>query len=74
MVNDCLIFSSESNIFLLVEQLKNKITVFPSIYFYPISWNGITDIYAHKKINIPVESFMFQYGYTTNNLKTLIDL
>ena len=48
--------------------LKDKnITIFPSKYFYPILWHGITDPQMHKKMDIPKESYMFQYGYTTNN-------
>jgi hypothetical protein len=48
------------------------ITVYPSKTFYPIKWHGITDIEMHTKIDIPEESVMFQYGYTTNNLEDKI--
>ena len=44
------------------------LTVFPSKYFYPIAWHNINDINLHKKIRLPSESVMFQYGYSTNNL------
>lgn len=50
--------------------LKDKnITIFPSIYFYPISWHGVDCIDKHTLMDMPHESFTFQYGYTTNNLK-----
>lgn len=49
--------------------LDYKITVFPMNYFYPMDWFGIKDINKHKKIEIPEESYMFQYGLTTNNLE-----
>lgn len=57
----------------LVSQLKNDITVFPSTYFYPVLWNGITNIAEHTAYQNITNSFMFQYGYTTNNLKAQID-
>ena len=44
-----------------------KITMFPSKYFYPISWFGIKTIDAHLTTELPKDSYMFQYGYTTNN-------
>jgi hypothetical protein len=52
--------------------LNKNITIFPSIYFYPISWHNINDCEFHKKIELPKESYTFQYGYTTNNLSTHI--
>lgn len=49
--------------------ISNKnITIFPSIYFYPISWHNINDYELHTKIQLPEESYTFQYGYSTNNL------
>ena len=49
--------------------LKNQnITIFPSIYFYPIRWHRINDCNLHTKIELPKESYTFQYGYSTNNL------
>lgn len=49
--------------------VKNaKITIFPTHYFYPITWHGITDNDYHLKNELPIDSFLFQYGYTTNNL------
>ena len=49
-----------------------NITIFPSIYFYPISWHNINDCELHKKIELPQESYTFQYGYSTNNLSEYI--
>jgi len=45
------------------------ITIFPSHYFYPISWHGITDSDYHLKHEMPQESDFFQYGYSTNKLQ-----
>ena len=54
---------------LLINQLdRSTITLFPSIYFYTISWHGIKDCHLHKKIKLPEESYMFQYGISTNDL------
>lgn len=47
------------------------IKLFPSKLFYPVDWHGITSINAHTKGDYP-DSVMFQYGYTTNQLGTLI--
>jgi mannosyltransferase OCH1-like enzyme len=52
--------------------IQDKVTVFPSNYFYPIHWKGISDVNSHKNTKIPDESYMFQYGYTTNNLGSVI--
>ena len=54
----------------LLTKLQNYLilTIFPSDYFYPISWRNINDINIHKKLNHPSKSIMFQYGYSTNNL------
>ena len=51
---------------------KFNITVFPDYYFYPIYW-----VSGNKSHEIPIEeqkklypnSYMTQYGYTTNGLK-----
>lgn len=40
--------------------------IYPMKYFYPIHWVGIKDPEHHKKVKIPEESMLFQYGYTTN--------
>ena len=54
--------------FYMNENLKDKnITLFPSIYFYPIFWHNINDPELHTKMVLPKESYTFQYGYTTNN-------
>lgn len=52
--------------------VQDKITILPSVYFYPVTWHGITDKNLHEKIKIPIESYMFQYGYTTNNFKNIL--
>ena len=46
---------------------NEEITIFPTHYFYPISWHGITDSEYHLKNDMPKDSFLFQYGYSTNN-------
>jgi len=46
---------------------RYKITIFPSHYFYPISWHNVSSIDQHKHMSLPEDSFMFQYGYTTND-------
>ena len=51
---------------------SQNITIFPSIYFYPINWHNINDCNLHIKIDLPQESYTFQYGYTTNNLSEYI--
>jgi mannosyltransferase OCH1-like enzyme len=47
-------------------------TFYKSTIFYPRRWHGIQDIDLHNKVEIPEESVMFQYGYSTNNLETKI--
>jgi mannosyltransferase OCH1-like enzyme len=42
------------------------IHVYPMKYFYPLHWKGITDPELHKKVKIPGQSMLFQYGYSTN--------
>ena len=49
-----------------------NITIFPSIYFYPMSWHNINDCELHTKMDLPKESYTFQYGYSTNNLSEYI--
>jgi len=49
------------------------ITIFPSRYFYPVGWHGITDLNMHTKIDMPEDSFTFQYGYSTNKLENKIN-
>jgi mannosyltransferase OCH1-like enzyme len=51
---------------------SQNITIFPSIYFYPISWHNINDCNLHTKMELPKESYTFQYGYSTNNLSDYI--
>jgi hypothetical protein len=42
------------------------VKIYPMKYFYPRHWGGITDPELHKKVSIPDESMLFQYGYSTN--------
>ena len=51
---------------------SQNITIFPSIYFYPRDWHNINDCELHTKIELPQESYTFQYGYSTNNLSEYI--
>jgi len=44
--------------------------VYPMKYFYPRHWRGIKDPNLHKKVKIPEESMLFQYGYSTNKFET----
>lgn len=61
---------------LVTKILKNKsandITILPSYYFYPIIWHNIrVNTLCFKDYK---NSFMFQYGLTTNNLIPKNDL
>jgi hypothetical protein len=40
--------------------------IYPMKLFYPVYWHGIKDPEMHKKVEIPGESMLFQYGYSTN--------
>ena len=53
---------------LLLTRAMNSITVVPSVHFYPVPWVGVKDAEAHKKMALPDEAYMFQYGMTTNGL------
>lgn len=44
------------------------LTIYPTKYFYPRTWHGIQDVDYHNKHKLPEESYMFQYGITTNSL------
>jgi len=57
---------------LLIRNKDIPITLYKSTVFYPRRWHGIQDIHMHEKIELPPESVMFQYGYSTNNLETKI--
>ena len=54
--------------------LNNKdITIFPLFYFFPVdTFNKNIEINHHKIVNIPKESYTFQYGYTTNGMQNKI--
>lgn len=45
--------------------------VYPMKYFYPRHWKGITDPELHKKVKIPGQSMLFQYGYSTNSFQDI---
>lgn len=53
-------------------QHEIPLTMYKSTVFYPRRWHGIQDIDLHTKVEIPPESVMFQYGYSTNNLESKI--
>lgn len=57
---------------LLIRNKDIPITLYKSTVFYPIRWHGIQDINMHEKMELPPESVMFQYGYSTNNLESKI--
>lgn len=57
---------------LLIRNKDIPITLYKSTVFYPIRWHGIQDISMHEKMDLPPESVMFQYGYSTNNLESKI--
>jgi ribosomal protein L24E len=54
----------------LYERLKGDtakdVHMYPMRFFYPRHWKGITDPQLHKKVKIPGQSMLFQYGYSTN--------
>ena len=56
-----------TNMYAKYENRYNDIKIYPMKYFYPISWKGIKDPEAHKRMRFPPESMFFQYGYSTNN-------
>jgi mannosyltransferase OCH1-like enzyme len=51
------------------EHKYKDIKIYPTKYFYPITWHNITDVRLHTKIKIPKESMLFQYGYSTNKFQ-----
>ena len=46
--------------------------VYPMKYFYPRRWHGITDPEMHKKVSIPGQSMLFQYGYSKNSFHKIL--
>ena len=44
----------------------DEVHMYPMKLFYPRHWRGIRDPELHKKVRIPGDSMLFQYGYTTN--------
>ena len=53
-------------------QKEIPLVFYKSTIFYPRRWHGIQDIHMHEKMELPPESVMFQYGYSTNNLESKI--
>jgi hypothetical protein len=57
----------------LLDQTFNgfNVTIFPYDYFYPIHWHGLQsyNINIEKQRKMFPNSFMTQYGYTTNNMQ-----
>lgn len=53
----------------IYKTFEEQITIFPSVYFYPMSWHGVKSIDCHLSYDLPKESYTFQYGYTTNNFQ-----
>jgi mannosyltransferase OCH1-like enzyme len=53
-------------------QKEIPLVFYKSTIFYPRRWHGIQDIKMHEKMELPPESVMFQYGYSTNNLESKI--
>jgi hypothetical protein len=43
------------------------VKIYPMKLFYPRHWGGIKDPELHKKVRVPSESMLFQYGYSTNS-------
>lgn len=43
------------------------VKIYPMKLFYPRHWGGIKDPELHKKVRVPGESMLFQYGYSTNS-------
>lgn len=61
----------------LYEEMKEQypdIMVYPMSYFYPLDWHGIIDPEHHKKVTVPEESMLFQYGYSTNHFDKIFKL
>ena len=51
---------------------NEEITKFPAIYFYPNGWHDKSrKIDSHIGLDLPKESYTYQYGYTTNSLENL---
>lgn len=49
-------------------------TIFPSEYFYPVHWHNqrYTSINSRDRAKYQQTSYMFQFGYTTNQLNELV--
>jgi hypothetical protein len=53
-------------------EFKETVFLFPRNVFYPNDWIGLKTIDEHTRTEFPKESVMFQYGYSTNNLSSII--
>jgi mannosyltransferase OCH1-like enzyme len=52
----------------------SNITIFPTHYFYPIYWHSNHTKLLIKDIEVRYpDSYMFQYGYTTNGLQQFVN-
>jgi len=51
----------------------NDLKIYPMTYFYPVTWKGLNDPYAHTKMTFPPESMFFQYGYSTNGFADILN-
>lgn len=56
----------------MCKTFDKRITIFPSIYFYPVTWHGLESEKEHLCMDLPEESYTFQYGYTTNKFEKKI--
>jgi len=59
---------------IVVQNSNIPVHIYDSDVFYPGGWHGITDIYAHTKMQHPFKAVMFQYGYSTNGLAKYFDV
>ena len=55
-----------TRVYMALKKKMPGVHIYPMRYFYPRHWKGITDPELHKKVRIPGDSMLFQYGYTTN--------
>jgi hypothetical protein len=50
-----------------------SITIFSSDVFYPYGWHTSRSVNEHEKMTFSEENVMFQYGYSTNLLQSMIN-
>ena len=58
---------------LLLNSERARVRVVPSVCFYPVPWAGIRDNEMHRKLALPDEAVMFQYGMTTNRIRAPVN-